>query len=172
MLKMNRKLFVAAALALAFCTAGPRTAVWAQDQMADDHMKMADDDHMKMASDQMDKMKMMAADDAQAQQMTADMAKMMVMDHMAMQMVMDPKFKDMAMQSMNDPNMKKVHDDAKAMADDPAQMAKIQQDITADPKSMQMVMHMAVQMAMHDSMMAKDSMSKDDSMKDMSGDKK
>jgi hypothetical protein len=146
MTKFCRKSLIAVALAAGLCAAGSRSTLWADEKMAGDHMKMA--------SEQMDKMKMMAADQAQAQQMTADMAKMMVMDHMAMQMAMDPKFKDMAMQTMNDENVKKVHDDAKAMADDPAQMAKMQQDVMADPKSMQMVMHMAAKMSMmHDAKM-------------------
>jgi hypothetical protein len=144
MLKVSRKLFTTSALALAVCAVGPLAVTWAQDKMADDHMKMADqhmkmtDDQMKMASDHMDKMKTMAADQAQAQQMTLDLAKMMVMEHMAMQMAMDPKFKEMVMHSMEDVNMNKVHDDAKKMAEDPAQMAKIQQDIKADPKAMDM----------------------------------
>jgi hypothetical protein len=160
MLKITRKPLVAAALTLAICAVGTRTAVWAQEKMADDHMKMA--------ADHMDKMKMMAADQSQSMQMTTDMAKMMVMDKMASQMAMDPKFKQMSMQSMSDANMKKVHDDAKKMADDPAQMAKMQREIMADPKMMQMVMHMAEKMSMmHEGMMMKD-----DKMKDMPAEKK
>jgi hypothetical protein len=160
MLKITRKPLVAAALALSVCAVGPRAAVWAQEKMTEDHMKMA--------TDHMDKMKMMAADQSQSMQMTTDMARMMVMDHMASRMAMDPKFKQMYMQSMNDANMKKVHDDAKKMADDPAQMAKMQQEITADPKMLQMVMHMAEKMSMmHDGMMMKD-----DKMKDMPAEKK
>lgn len=160
MLKLTRKPFVAAALALAVCAVGPRAAVLAEERMADEHMKMA--------TEHMDKMKMMAGDQNQAMQMTSDMAKMMVIDHMAMQMAMDPKFKQMSMQAMSDANMKKVHDDAKKMAEDPAQMAKMQQEVMADPKMMQMVMHMAEKM----SMMHDEKMMKDAKMKDMPAEKK
>jgi hypothetical protein len=159
--KFTRKSFLAAAaLFVAICTVAPRAALWAEEKMPDDHMKM-------MAADHMDKMKMMAADPDQAQKMAMEQAKLMVMDHMAKQLAMDPKVRQMAMQSMGDQNMKKVHDDAKAMAQDPAQMAKLQQEIMADPMSMQFVMHMADKMAMmHDSMMH------DDKMKDMPAEKK
>lgn len=159
--KLTRKWFLAAAaLVAAICTFAPRATLWAQEKMSDDHMKM-------MAADHMDKMKMMAADPDQAHKMAMVLARMMVMDHMAKQMAMDPKFQQMAMQSMSDANMKKVHDDAKMMAEDPAQMAKLQQEIMADPMTMQMVMHMAEKMAMmHDSMMH------DDKMKDMPAEKK
>src|SRR5258708_38765381 len=78
MLKLTRKPFVAAALALAECAVGPRAAVWAEEKMADEHMKRA--------TEHMDKMKMMAGDQNKARQLTSAMATMMVMDHMAMQM--------------------------------------------------------------------------------------
>jgi hypothetical protein len=57
------------------------------------------------------------------------------------------------------------------MVDDPAQVAKIRQKITADPKAMHMVMHQA---AMMDSMqgMAHDGMTMDEKMKDTPADKK
>lgn len=166
MSKITRKSLVAAALAAAVCAVGPRAATWAEDKMPADHMKMSGD-QMKMTADHMDKMKMMAADPAQAQQMTMDLANLMVMDHMAMQMAMDPMFKQMAMQAMSDPSVKKVHDDAKKLAQDPAQMAKMQQEIMADPKAMQMVMHMAHNMAMmHGGMMH------DGKMMDMPAEKK
>lgn len=161
MSKFTRKSFLAAAaLVVAVCTLTPMATLWAQEKMSDDHMKM-------MAADHMDKMKMMAADPDQAQKMAMEQAKMMVMDHMAKQMAMDPKFQQMAMQSMSDTNMKKVHEDAKMMADDPAQMAKLQQEIMADPMSMQFVMHMAAKMAM-----MHDSMAHDEKMKDMPAEKK
>lgn len=145
MSKFIRKSFLAAAaLFVAICTVVPRAALWAQEKMPDDHMKM------------------MAADPDQAQKMATEQAKMMVMDHMAREMAMDPKFQQMAMQSMSDQNMKKVHDDAKAMAQDPAQMAKLQKEIMADSMAMQMVMHMADKMAMMH----------DDKMKDMPAEKK
>jgi hypothetical protein len=157
MSKFTRKSIIAAALAVGVGAVGPRAVVWAQDKTADDHKKMTDD--------HMDRMKMMAAGPAQTRQMTADLARMMVMDRMAMQMAMDPTFKAMATQSMNDANMKKVHDDAKAMADDPAQMARIRQEVTADPKAMESVMHMANRMAMMHGGAMKD-MHDDSKMKD------
>ena len=161
MLRKTRNPFYAFALtALAVCLIASSPAVRAEEKMADDHMKMA--------ADHMDKMKMMAADQSQSMQMADDMARMMVMDGMAKKMAMDPKFKQMSMQAMADANMKKVHDDAKKMAEDPAQMAKMQHEIMADPKMMQMVMHMAEKMSMmHDDMMMKGG-----KMKDMPAEKK
>jgi hypothetical protein len=167
--KIIRKSFLAAALTAAVCSVGSRFVVAADEKMSGDHMKMA--------GEQMDKMKMMAADQAQAHEMAAEMARLMVMDHMAMQIAMDPKFKQMSMQSMSDPNMKMVHDDAKKMADDPALMAKMQQEIMSDPRDMRFVMHMAHTMTMmhdgmmHDGMMHDDKM-KDAKMKDMPAEKK
>jgi hypothetical protein len=148
----------------------------AQEKMSGDHtamhgdsMKMSPQD-MKMASQQMDEMKMKAAD--HPQEMEADMAKLIVMDKMAMQMAMDPSFTQMLRQTMADPKMKQVHQDARKMVDDPAQMAKIRQEITADPRAMHMVMHQAALMSMmHDGMMHEGSM-KDDKMKEMPAAKK
>src|SRR5947209_1627089 len=151
MSKIIRKSLLAAALAAAACSVRSRFVLAADERMAGDHMKMASE---KMAAEQMDKMKMMAADQAQAHEMTAQLARLMVMDRMAMQMAMDPKFKQMSMQTMSDPNMKMVHDEARKMADDPALTTKLQQEIMSDPKDMRMVMHMAHTMAMmHDGMM-------------------
>ena len=153
MQKITRNALLSAAMTAAVFTIPAVGTVGAQEKMPDHSMKTSGEpmkmspEQMKMAGEHMDKMKMMAADQAQAQQMTADMAQMMVMDHMAMQMAMDPNFKEMSAQSMTDGGMKKVHDDAKMMADDPAQRAKMQQDVMADPKLMQIVMHMAQQMA-------------------------
>ena len=167
-MKSAKIMLAAAVFALAVCLVGPWAAVWAEEKMADDHMKMA--------TEHMDKMKMMAADPAQSMQMVSDMARMIVMDHMAMQMAMDPKFKQISMQSMSDANMKKVHDDAKKMAEDPARMAKMQQEIMADPKMMMVVMHVAEKMSMvHDAMMHEGMMQdgmKDSKIKDMPVEKK
>ena len=111
---------------------------------ADD--KMMADDHSKMATDEADKMKMMAADPAQAPAMTADMAKMMVMDNMAKKMAMDP--------AMQDPAVMKIYADAKMMAEDPAQKQKMEREIMADPMAIKMVMHDAMKMTMmHDGKM-------------------
>jgi hypothetical protein len=169
MQRFTRNAFLAAALSAGFCAFGPWSAVRADEKMPAEQTKMSAD-QMKMASDHMDKMKMMAAD--QPQEMAAKEAKMLVADKMAMHMAMDPQFKEMLMQSMSDPNMKKVHADAKIMAEDPAQRAKMQQELMADPQAMQMIMHMAKAMTMmHDGMMH-DSMTKDGKMKDMPADKK
>jgi hypothetical protein len=177
MQKITRNSFLAAAIAAGVCAVGTWSAVRAQEKIADDHMKMSGDqmkmspEQMKVAGEHMDKLKMMAAD--QPQELAAHEARLMVMDKMAMSMSMDPKFKQMLMQSMSDPNMKKVHDDAKKMADDPGQMARMQQDIMADPKAMAMVMHMAhITAMMHDSMMMHDNMMHDGKMKDMPSEKK
>ena len=153
MQKTTHNAFLCAAMTAAMFSIPAVRIVGAQQKTPDAPMKMSEDamkmspEQMKMAGEHMDKMKMMAADPAQAQHMTADLAQMMVMDHMAMQMAMDPKFKEMSAQSMSDGGMKKVHDDAKMMADDPAQRAKMQQQVMSDPKLMQIVMHMAAQMA-------------------------
>lgn len=169
MQRFTRTAFLSAALSAAVCSVGPWSAARADEKMPAEHMKMPSD-QMKMAADHMDKMKMMAAD--QPKEMAAKEARMMVADRMATHMAMDPQFKEMLMQSMSDPSLKKVHDDAKMMAEDPAQTARIQQEIMADPQAMQMVMHMARAIAMmHDGMMH-DSMMKDGKMKDMPAEKK
>ena len=148
--------FLAAlALAAAVCTAGPRL-VHAQDKMGMGDTKMGDSKMAedKMAAEKMDKMKMMAADPAEAKKMSEEQAKMMVMDHMAEEMSKDPKFQQMVMSMMADANMKKVHDDAKMMAEDPTQMQSMKSAVMADPKEMAMVEHMAAKMAMmHDGKM-------------------
>jgi hypothetical protein len=177
--KFTRNWLPAAALAVSVCT----VVLWAkaQDKMSGDHMAMHGDsmkmspEEMKMAGQHMDQMKMMAAE--HPQETAADMARLMVMDKMAMHMAMDPAFVHMLQQSMSDLNTKKVHEDARKMAEDPAQMAKIKQQIMDDPKAMQMVMHSAARMAMmheammHDSMMH-EGMMKDSKMKDMPVEKK
>ena len=143
---------------------------WSRAQEAPDHMKMSTDsmmkmspDEMKMAGEHMDKMKMMAAE--HPQETAADMARLMVMDKMAMHMAMDPTFSHMLQQTMSDPNVKKVHEDARKLAEDPAQMAKIKQQIMEDPKAMQMVMHLAMMNSgmMHHNM-TQEGMMKDDKM--------
>jgi hypothetical protein len=148
----------------------------AQEKTSGDHMAMHGDsmkmspEDMKMASQQMDQMKMKAAD--QPQEMAADMAKLMVMDKMAVQMAMDPSFTKMLRQNMADPKMKQVREGARNMADDPAEMAKIRQEIMADPNAMHMVVHQAAVMSMmHDGMMHQ-GMMKDDKMKEMPAEKK
>jgi len=181
MQKNIRNWLFAAALTGTACALAPWAASQAQEKMPDDHMKMAGDkmkmsaDEMKMASEHMDKMKTMAAD--HPQETTAKAARLMVMDKMAMHMAMDPSFSKMTEQSMSDPNMKKLHDDARKMADDPAQMARIQQDIMADPMAVSMVMHMARSMVMMHQGMMQDGMMhgemmKDGKMKDMPAQKK
>jgi hypothetical protein len=96
---------------------------------------------------QMTDAKMMAADPAQSAMMAKDMAKMMVMDHMAEMLAKDEACKQACMAAMSDPAMMKVHEQAAAMAKDPEQMKKLQDEIAADPASMKMVMHESMQMS-------------------------
>jgi hypothetical protein len=173
MQKITRKWFPLATLAVVLCAVVAWTR--AEEKMSGDHMMKGDSMKMspeetKMAGDQMDKMKTMATD--HPQDMAADVAKLLVMDKMAMQMSMDPSFMASLRQSMSDPNMKSVHEDAQKMADDPAQMAKIRDEIMADPKAMHMVMHQAAMMSsMHGGMMHQGMMT-DEKMKEMPTDKK
>ena len=152
-LYVRKSVIAVAALALGAGTACTHTAR-ADDKMADGKMAMATDkmamsaDDQKMMMDQAMKMKEMAADPKQADMMKTDMAKMMVMDHMAKEMAMDPQFKQSAMDMMSDANIKKIHEDAMAMAKDPEQMKKMQQEIMADPMMMKMVNHQAMMMSM------------------------
>ena len=180
MQKITRSWLPGAALLIGLCSVIPSSR--AQEKMPGDHMKMSGDSmmkmspaEMKMAGEQMDKMKMMATEHPQDE--AAGMARLMVMDQMATHMAADPSFQKMLQQSMSDPNVKKVHEDARKMAEDPAQAAKIKQQIMDDPKAMHMVMHLAARMAMmhegmtHDSMMH-EGMMKDDKMKSTAGEKK
>jgi hypothetical protein len=172
--KNTRNWLPAAALAVTVCA----VVLWAraQDKMSGDHMAVHGDsmkmspEEMKMAGQHMDQMKMMAAE--HPEEAAAGMARLMVMDKMAMSMAMDPAFLHMLQQSMSDPNTRKVHEDARKMADDPAQMAKLKQQIMDDPKAMHVVMHWAAQMAMMRDGMMHEGMMKDGKMKDMAGEKK
>ncbi|HSZ59065.1 MAG TPA: hypothetical protein VK797_25715 [Tepidisphaeraceae bacterium] len=174
MQKITRIWLPGAVLLVGLCFVIPSSRA----QEAGDHMKMSGDsmmkmspEEMKMAGEHMDKMKMMAAE--HPQETASDIARMMVMDKMAMHMAMDPSFLHMLQQSMSDPNMKKVHEDARKMAEDPAQMAKIKQQIMDDPKAMQIVMHLAMTNSgmMHHGM-TQEGMTKDSQMKDMPAEKK
>ena len=174
MMKATRVSLSVFALGMTICS----LVHWAkaQEKNSDEHKMMSGDsmkispEEMKMSGEHMDKMKMMASE--HPQEMAADMARMMVMDKMAMHMAMDPSFMHMLDQSMNDPKMKMAHDDAKKMAEDPAQMAKMKQQIMDDPKAMQMVMHMAGTMAMMHGGMMDHGMMKEDKMKDAPAEKK
>lgn len=162
------------ALGVTTCAVAPNAT--AQEKMSSDDKMISGDSmkmtpaEMKMAGDHMDKMKMMASE--HPQEMAADMARMMVMNRMAMQMAMDPSFLQMLQHSMSDPDMKKAHEDAQKMADDPEQMAKMKQQIMDDPKAMQMVMHLAGTMAMMHADTMGHGMMKDDKMKDLAAEKK
>ena len=168
MLKITRGSVSVFALGVAICS----VVLWAkaQEKMPDDHKMISGDsrkmspEEMKMAGEHMDKMKMMASE--HPQETAADMARMMVIDKMAMHMAMDPRFLHMLQQSMSDPNLNKVHEDARKMAEDPMQMAKMKQQIMDDPKAMQMVMHMAGTMAMIHGVMMHDGMMDHGMMKD------
>ncbi len=123
---------------------------FAQDKMMDKGGMMSDD----MMKSEMMKMKDMMKDDSSKMAMEKDMAKQMVMMHMAMDMCKDGKC-DMMMKS--DPEMMKMMDDSKAMAMDADKMKMMKDQIMADPK----MMHEVMMDAMVHNMM----------MKDMGGDK-
>lgn len=174
MLKITRNSLTLFAVALTVCAAV--LFAKAQEKASGDHkmmshgsMKMLPEE-MKMAGEHMDKLKMKASE--HPAEMAADMARMMVMDKMAMHMATDPSFLHMLDQTMSDPNMREVHDEARKMAQDPAQVAKITQQIADDPMAMGMVMHLARTMAMmhggmmHDGKMGH-SMMKDNNVRDV-----
>jgi hypothetical protein len=126
----------------------------ADDKMSDDKkmMPMSAEDQ-KMCMDCMAKMKEMAADPKESEKMTKEVAEMMVMEHMAKSMAMDPQFQKSTMEAMNDPAMKNIHEDAEKMAQDPDQMKSMQQMVMSDPKKMEMVERHAMMMVMmHDKM--------------------
>ena len=123
-------------------------------------------DDSKMMVDRIDKMKENAADPAKAEMMEKDMAKMMVMDHLAKALSDDATVKSAMMEAMADPNVKKVHEEAMKMAKDPEMMKKMEDEITADPEAMKHVDHSAMMMAMHgDTKMGKMSKQTNDAMK-------
>ena len=138
MLKITRKtLSAAVVLALA------GGAAWAADEKMAGSMDMG-----QCVSQAADKMKMMAADPAKMSMMTDEMAKMMVMDKMSMKIAMDPQCKQTLMSAMEDPNVKKAHEAAMAMAKDSEQSKKIMEQVMNDPMAMKSVIHSAGMMAM------------------------
>lgn len=138
--KFTRKSVATLCLAATLATG----ATLSYRSFADD--MMAKDDMMKS---EMMKMKDGMKDDASKMAMTQDMAKMMVMHHMMMDMCKDGKCE---MMMKNDPDMMKMMDDAKAMAMDQEKMKMMQQQIMADPQ----MMHQVMTGAMAQSMMMKD----------------
>jgi hypothetical protein len=100
----------------------------------------------KMVTDQMEKMKEDAANASDAEKMKKSMAKQMVMEHMARDLAKDPAFKAEVDAMMADPNMKKIHDDAKEMASTDAKEMK--QDILDDKKAVKDLIHHAMMMEM------------------------
>jgi hypothetical protein len=149
---------VAASFALgagALCTYSLRAddnmggmAMTKMDKMAKDHMEVISPDDQRAAMDTLDKIKQMAADPAQADTMKSEMAKMMVMQHMSRELAMNADFQKASMDTMNDPNVKKIHDDADTTAKDPDQMKNLKMQIVNDPMAMKMVVHQAIMMNM------------------------
>jgi hypothetical protein len=162
---LTRKSIVAVA-SLSLAAGACWTVVRADEpKMMEDKKMMMSPEDSKMCTDECMKVKEMAADPQKAETMTADVAKMMVMEHMAKMMAMDPAFQKSAKELMADPAMIKIRDDAKKMAEDPDSMKKIKEEVMADPKAKMMVMHQAVMMTMMHDKMGMDG----DKMKDMAG---
>ena len=92
----------------------------------------------------------------------------MVMDHMSMMLAHDSDFKEQTTTLMSDADMKKVHEEAKTMAEDPEEMKKLKEEIMSDPKQMKEVIHHAMMMdMMMDKMGDKTSMGDKSSMSEM-----
>jgi hypothetical protein len=144
--KSSRKLVVGAAAVFlggsVLCTYGLRADdndVNQMDKMAKDHMEVMTPNVTKAATDQLDKMKSIAADPQQSDMMKNEMAKMIVMERLAHRLAMDPDFQKSSTDTMNDANVKKVHEDAEVAAKDPDAMRKLQDEIVADPMTLKMV---------------------------------
>ena len=149
MSNVNRSwiLATAAAAGLVFATAETLVpSARAQDSMkapmAADHA--LEDAAMKHAGN----MKKMVSDPDKMEKAETRMAKAMVMDKMTRMLATDPKFQQMAMSDMQDENMKKAHDAAKTMAEDPAKMQTMMAQIEKDPDAMNIITHNAAMMAM------------------------
>ena len=129
---------------------------------------MSNEDHQMMMSD-LAKMRASAADPQQAEKLKIHMAKMMTMDNMAKKMASDTACKQACADALNDANIKRLHEEAEQMAADPAEMAKLQKEISSDPVLMKVVTHRALMLSM---MPVATGQTKDmnDKMKDM-GDK-
>ena len=112
--------------------------------LADDIMAK----HDMMMHDQMMTMKDGMKDDASKMQMTSDLAKTMVMQHMAMAMCADGKCQKMV---DADPDIKKMSDDAMKMANDPEQVKMLAEQLKKDPMAMKQIMMMSMA---HDAMMS------------------
>lgn len=134
---------------LACCTAIAFTAssayLLAQDHgmapansMGGDHGKLAGDKPM-MAGPMTGDM-MAGAMKSMKDVTSADLAKLMVMQKMAMQFCADEKCTAM----MSDPATMKLMDEARKMAMDPAQMAAMRDAIMKDPAMMKLVMTAAM----------------------------
>ena len=133
---------ITAAAALALMAGG---VVWAADDMK---MDAKSGDMTQCVMKETDKMKQMAADPAEMSKMKDEMAKMMVMDKMAMKIANDPQASEQLKAAMEDPNVKKAHEAAMQMAKDPEQSKMMMDQIMADPTEMKSVMHSAMMMKM------------------------
>ena len=158
----------------AFCTVSAHADDDKMGGKMDSKMMPMGPEDRKMVSEEMTKMKEMAADPQKSEEMTKNVANMMVMEKMSKTMAMDPEFQKQAMEMMADPKIKMVHEDAEKMAKDPEKMKMMQQTIMADPMKMKMVVQHAMMMLMaHDKMNAGGKMmDMKDKMDDKMDDKK
>jgi hypothetical protein len=145
---ITRKSLVAAA-ALAVGAGVVCTVVRADDEKMPDNKMGMKAIEPKML-EQMEKLKQVASDSEHAKELKEHMVKMMVMDHMAKMTAEDPVFMKASMELMNDPNIKKLHEEAMKEMEDKDDMKKMEDEVLADPMAMKMVMHNAMMMVMHE----------------------
>ncbi len=151
MLKTTRQSWIAVAAA-ALLAGGVGTLSLSHVARADDAMKesapKADASLKQAAMKCSDDMKQMVADPSKMDAAKVKMAKAMLMDKMSMSLAKEPEFQQMTMAAMQDENMKKTHEAAKAMVEDPAQMKTMMDQIEQDPEAMAIITHNAAMMAM------------------------
>ncbi len=150
MSKVTRKSWIIAAAVTASvfgAAASLVPSVHAQDAMKEPAMA-ADPALEAAAMKHSEMMKKMVADPAKMEKAESHMARAMVMDKMIHMLAMDPKFQQMAMSDMDSPDMKKAHDGAKSMAEDPTKMQTMMEQIEKDPEAMTIITHNAAMMAM------------------------
>ena len=150
MSSVNSKSWIVAAVAasLVFATAGTLVPSVRADESMKEPAMAADPALEAAAMKHADMMKKMVAEPSKVEKVETRMAKAMVLDKMTKMLAMDPKFQQMCMADMEDADMKKAHDAAKTMAEDPAQMKTMMEQIEKDPEAMTIITHNAAMMAM------------------------
>lgn len=83
-----------------------------------------------------------------AKAMQTQNVRMMAMEQMSHAMAADPEFQKMHAEMMKDPECVKMMAGCKATLGNEAEMAKVKEEIMADPKAMEMVMDKAMMMNM------------------------